>query len=180
MARANDIVNIKGKNPGESGYDSNQVIVKGGYYPPVGGYDAMHSFQSRLSDGFGGRLNTAINAELIAFYKRGFNPTVLSLNIKMDDRSPVWSVKWEAVIGENPDGNAYVAIDSRGSAKSVNSSQSSTNNQTATKKAEFCLHPPPYGLEAYSFLYLLYISVVYKRNLFLHHLRRVRGHSNNT
>lgn len=169
MARANDPVNVKGKNPGEPGYDSNQVIVKGGYYPPVGGYDAMHSFQSRKGDGFGGRLNTAIKAELVAFYKRGFNPTVLSLNIKMDDRSPVWSVKWEAVIGESPDGNAYVSIDSRGSAKSIANSQKSTNNQTSEKKAELRAVFP--GTIFNDFLYFKFqtkSSILITQNFFLY------------
>ena len=47
------------------------LIVKGGYIVPKGTPsmgDALHSFERRKSDGFGGRMSTKIKEQLVALY----------------------------------------------------------------------------------------------------------------
>ena len=40
------------------------IVVKGGYSAPKGDADALHSFERRRSDGFGGKMLTKINEKL--------------------------------------------------------------------------------------------------------------------
>ena len=76
--------------------------------------DALHSFESRKSDGFGGKMSTQINAALRKMYKSGINPDIKSITIKID---PVkYSVEWTATIAPSTDGKAYVGMITRGSA----------------------------------------------------------------
>jgi hypothetical protein len=77
-----------------------------------GGGDAIHSFHSRSSDSFGGRMNDAVMESMIKFYNSGYNPSVLSIDIKYE--KPF--VKWEVIIGESVDGKAYTGFNSRGGA----------------------------------------------------------------
>ena len=63
------------------------VIVKGGYVVPKGTPnmgDALHSFESRKSDGFGGKMSTKINDEMRKMYKKGINPDVSDVKIDVD------------------------------------------------------------------------------------------------
>jgi len=92
----------------------NRVIVEGSYSPRPGDYDAMHSFQSRKKDGFGGMMNTKVNKALLEFYQSGRNPEITSIDIKMDDSS--WKVNWRVVIEESKDGKAWMGLTSRGGA----------------------------------------------------------------
>ena len=92
-----------------------QVRVSGSYYPAKGDYDGMHAFQSRKKDGFGGRMDTKVNAALRNFYKvNKLNPSISAINVIMDDTK--WEVKWEVLIEESKDGKAYVGLTSRGGA----------------------------------------------------------------
>lgn len=77
-------------------------------------YDALHSFNSRRADGFGGYLNVKVNQALEEIRKKGFNSDVKALYIQINPLT--LTVYWMAVVGPSEDGNCYVRIDSRGSA----------------------------------------------------------------
>lgn len=92
-----------------------QVRVSGSYKPAPYDYDGMHAFQSRKKDGFGGKMDTQVNAALRNFYKvNKLNPSISAINVIMDDNK--WEVKWEVLIEESKDGKAYVGLTSRGGA----------------------------------------------------------------
>lgn len=78
--------------------------------------DALHSFERRKSDGFGGRMSTKINEALFEMYKRGVNPDVTNLKVNVDSTN--YSVTWEATIEPSKDGKAYTGIMTFGSAGS--------------------------------------------------------------
>ena len=90
------------------------IKVTGGYSAPKGDADALHSFERRKSDGFGGRMSTQINEKLKEVYNAGINPDITGLNIKIDSTN--YTVNWEATIDESKDGKAYMGISTRGSA----------------------------------------------------------------
>jgi hypothetical protein len=76
--------------------------------------DALHSFESRKSDGYGGKMSTKINAALLDLYNKGIKPDIKKLDIKIN---PVtYTVDWVAELGQSNDGNAYTGIITRGSA----------------------------------------------------------------
>lgn len=76
--------------------------------------DALHSFESRKSDGFGGKMTSKINKELNAMFQRGINPDIESITIDID---PIkYEVKWKAVLIPSKDGKAYRGVITRGSA----------------------------------------------------------------
>jgi hypothetical protein len=77
-------------------------------------YDALHSFNSRKMDKFGGYLNEKINAGLAAVRKKGFNSDLKKLYIQINPQT--LTVYWVAVVGPSQDGRCYVSVDSRGSA----------------------------------------------------------------
>ena len=96
---------------------SNDVIsgsyIAAGKYGP---YDALHSFERRKSDKFGGRLNTKVQ-EGIQKYKLDNNINavdILNVDIKINPETLL--VEWSVTIGPSTDGNTYEEIDSRGSA----------------------------------------------------------------
>ena len=77
-------------------------------------YDALHSFNYRIADRFGGYLNIKVNLALEQVRNNGFPSDVKKLYIQID---PVClKVYWFAVVGPSTDGRSYVRIDSRGSA----------------------------------------------------------------
>jgi hypothetical protein len=90
------------------------ILVKGSYSAPKGDADALHSFERRKSDGFGGKMLTKINEKLREVYKAGINPDVTDIKIDIDSTN--YTVKWEATIDESKDGIAYMGVASRGSA----------------------------------------------------------------
>ena len=93
------------------------IIVKGEYIVPkniVNRIDALHSFESRKSDGFGGKMSTKIKNELIKLYKQGINPKVANLKITID--SKLYKVNWEAEIVPSENGKAYIGFMTFGSA----------------------------------------------------------------
>jgi len=93
------------------------MIVKGFYQVPENipnRIDALHSFESRKSDGFGGKMSTQINAALRELYKQGMNPDILNLDIQID---PVkYSVTWSATLAESKNKIPFVGMITRGSA----------------------------------------------------------------
>lgn len=77
-------------------------------------YDALHSFNSRRVDKFGGYLNIKINAAMAEIRQNGFNSDLKKLYIQIDPTT--LTVYWTAVVGPSTDGRCYVSVDSRGSA----------------------------------------------------------------
>lgn len=92
-------------------------IIKGSYIVPENlpnRLDALHSFEKRQSDNFGGFMSTKINKALRDMYAKGINPDIKNLSITID---PVkYSVTWAATIGPSTDGRAFVGMYTRGSA----------------------------------------------------------------
>jgi LysM repeat protein len=77
-------------------------------------YDALHSFNYRRMDRFGGYLNVKVNKGLEQIRSNGFESDIKNLYIQIDPVS--LKVYWFAVLGPSTDGRSYVRIDSRGSA----------------------------------------------------------------
>ena len=106
-------------------------------------YDALHSFNSRRMDKFGGYINSKINKGLEDIRKKGFKSDVKKLYIQIDPLT--LTVHWIAVVGPSTDGKCYVRFDSRGSAgggvpaveKQLNTMHSLYPTLTATKLLEF-------------------------------------------
>jgi hypothetical protein len=93
------------------------ITIKGSYVVPKGTpnmADALHSFEKRKSDGFGGRMSTQIKAKLMELYKSGINPDVTDIKINVD--SVNYKVDWEATIEPSKDGKAYIGVSTIGSA----------------------------------------------------------------
>lgn len=98
-------------------YSATQAATSltGEYVAPTGDWDAMHSFQTRKKDGFGGRVHEKIDNLLKGFYETtGKNPEIKKLTITMDEST--WKVSWAVEIGESTDGKAWIGITSRGGA----------------------------------------------------------------
>lgn len=77
-------------------------------------YDALHAFNARRSDHFGGYINGKINAGLENIRKKGFKSDIKKLYIQIDPKT--LTVYWFAIVGPSEDGKCYVRVDSRGSA----------------------------------------------------------------
>lgn len=77
-------------------------------------YDALHSFNRRRMDHFGGHLNDKIEAGLAEVRSKGFNSDLKKLYIQIDPST--LTVYWSAVVGPSEDGKCYTSVDSRGSA----------------------------------------------------------------
>lgn len=90
------------------------IIIKDGYSAPKGDADALHSFERRKKDGFGGKMTTKIGEKLKEIYDAGINPDVVNINITVDSKN--YTVQWEATLDESQDGNAYMGVSTRGSA----------------------------------------------------------------
>jgi len=94
-------------------------IIKGGYVVPENTpnkADALHAFERRKSDGFGGRMSTKINQALREMYADGINPDIYNLKVNVDSKN--YKVDWEATLGESKNGKAYVGMSTVGSAGS--------------------------------------------------------------
>lgn len=110
------------------------IKISGSYYVPKSvpnRGDALHSFDARLADGFGGYMlrgnppskwkefikfnqGKSINETLIDFWKQGVNPDVTNLTIQVDSRN--YSVKWSATIDYSADDKAFIGMSTVGSA----------------------------------------------------------------
>lgn len=92
------------------------VTIKGFYVVPADikyRADALHSFQSRKLDGFGGKMSTKINEALRKMYRFGMNPDIYEIKINVDSKK--YRVDWEATLGPSKDGKAYVGMSTAGS-----------------------------------------------------------------
>ena len=110
------------------------IKLSGSYKVPkiiLGKADALHAFDRRKMDGFGGYMlrggpipnrwksevkldqGRGINQILEELISAGVKPDVTSINIKVNDD---YSVNWEATIDESKDGKAYSGLSTRGSA----------------------------------------------------------------
>lgn len=95
--------------------DNDQIITDS--YTAIGQpyvYDALHSFNRRRMDNFGGYLNDKINAGLAEIRSKGFISDLKKLYIQIDPST--LTVYWSAVVGPSLDGKCYMHVDSRGSA----------------------------------------------------------------
>lgn len=93
------------------------VVIKDGYSVPSNVKnkgDALHSFERRKSDGFGGRMSTKIKEALVKMYEQGINPDVTDLKVNVDAKN--YKVTWEATIEPSKDGKAYTGFMTFGSA----------------------------------------------------------------
>lgn len=96
-----------------------EILVEGEYSVPEGTpnrVDALHSFERRKSDGFGGRMLTKIEEAMMKLYNRGINPDVKDIKINVDSNN--YKVKWSAKVVPSKDGKAYIGMSSVGSAGS--------------------------------------------------------------
>lgn len=111
---------------------ANLPMTIGGFYKaPINEGDALHSFDRRKSDKFGGYMlrggpipaewaskvklyeGKGINQVLSELIAQGIKPDVTKLVINISDD---WVVNWSATIDESKDGKAYAGISTRGSA----------------------------------------------------------------
>lgn len=93
------------------------ITISGSYQVPANvsnRADALHSFERRRSDGFGGRILSQIKEKLLEMYKAGVNPDISNLKIVVDSKN--YKVDWEATIEPSKDGKAYVGMTTFGSA----------------------------------------------------------------
>ena len=119
-------------------YGSNNLPMKlsGSYQVPkniISKGDALHSFDRRKMDGFGGYMLTGspvpskwssyvkldqgkgVNQVLKDLVKSGVKPDVTDISVTVNND---YSVNWSITIDESKDGNAYIGVSSRGSAGS--------------------------------------------------------------
>ena len=106
------------------------IIVSGSYKAPKGDGDALHSFDRRKSDHFGGYMLTGgvpsqfqdrvvlnqgkgVNQVLRELINQGVKPDVTNIDIKVNSN---YTVEWSVTINESKDGKAYAGLASRGSA----------------------------------------------------------------
>lgn len=96
-----------------------KFVISGGFSVPENipnRADALHSFEKRKSDGFGGRVSSQIKEALRKMYSKGVNPDITDLKINVDSKN--YKVTWSATIEPSKDGKAYVGISTVGSAGS--------------------------------------------------------------
>lgn len=126
-----------------------KVEVSGEYRPSPGDWDAVHSFQSRRSDGFGGRMNDIVEEALVKFWsEHGLNPDITKIEIKIDEVA--WKVSWKCTIEESKDGKAWVGLTSRGGAGQADGPSGSiqrAEDQIERKKSELKSEVGDPGLE---------------------------------
>jgi hypothetical protein len=121
----------------------NRVEVSGEYSPRRGDWDAVHSFQSRRSDGFGGKMNDIVNAALVKFFEEEHaNPDISKIEIEIDEVN--WKVRWTCTIEESKDGKAWIGLTSRGGAGTPNGpsgsiarAQRQIDDKKSSLKSEF-------------------------------------------
>jgi hypothetical protein len=117
LSKAKPILPTTNNQPQINTNQSTEVIS--GSYSAAGKsgpYDALHSFERRKIDKFGGRLNTLVQ-EGIQKYKTNNNINavdILNVDIKVNPETLL--VEWSVTIGPSTNGSTYEIIDSRGSA----------------------------------------------------------------
>jgi len=138
-------------------YVSLPIKLSGSYTVPKNAPskgDALHSFNRRRSDGFGGYMlrggpipsrwsqyvkldqGKGVNEVLKELIKKGVKPNVTDINIKVNDD---YSVDWEVTIDESTDGKSYYGVSSRGSAgKNADSRAIGQISKLKSKNPEYC------------------------------------------
>ncbi len=107
------------------------IKLTGSYQAPKGDADALHSFDRRKSDLFGGYMLTGgpipskyssrvkldqgkgVNQVLKELIDKGIKPDVTNIDIKVNSD---YTVNWSVTIDESKNGKAYYGVASRGSA----------------------------------------------------------------
>lgn len=116
LKKALEIPEFRKYNPDTIKLDENDLMISDSYtalgQPYV--YDALHSFNRRRMDNFGGFLNDKIDAGLAEIRSKGFHSDLKKLYIQIDPAT--LTVYWTAVVGPSTDGKCYMHVDSRGSA----------------------------------------------------------------
>ena len=115
--------------------ETEEVIIKGEYIVPKGTpnmLDALHSFERRKSDGFGGGISTKIKNKLEEMYKKGINPDATDLKIKVDSKN--YKVNWEVKIEPSKNGKAYTGFMTYGSAGSSADSRAKGQEESTKKR----------------------------------------------
>lgn len=79
-------------------------------------YDALHSFQSRASDKFGGRINTKVQNGIKEYKKTSGLKAIDIKKVSVTIDPNTLTVNWKVTIGPSTDGYTYEQFDSRGSA----------------------------------------------------------------
>ncbi len=79
-------------------------------------YDALHSFQSRASDKFGGRINTKVQNGIKEYKKTSGLKAIDIKKVSVTIDANTLTVNWKVTIGPSTDGYTYEQFDSRGSA----------------------------------------------------------------
>lgn len=115
--------------------------------PNGGGGDALHSFQSRIGDKFGGRMNDGVILAMLEIYEKGINPFVKSVSVNFTPNGTTGPiVEWEVILTESPDGKAYLGFQSRGGAggtaferalKQANEKKGDLPNELSEPEMEF-------------------------------------------
>lgn len=117
-----------------------KVKVTGNYdtskAPLGGGGDALHSFQSRRKDKFGGKMHEIVNTALRDVYKQNINPFIESISIDMGQNGNGPIVNWEVIITNSTDGKAYVGLNSRGGAGGKSDASARALKQANQKKKD--------------------------------------------
>jgi hypothetical protein len=94
-------------------------VIKGSYSAAgkSRAYDALHSFHSRRSDKFGGRINTIVQNGIKDYKFKNKNVKAVDIKDMYVFINPdTLTVNWEVTIGPSADGYTYEQFDSRGSA----------------------------------------------------------------
>jgi hypothetical protein len=118
LSKAKPILPTTTNNQPQINTNQSTDVISGSYSAAgkYGPYDALHSFERRKSDKFGGRLNTLVQ-EGIQKYKTNNNINAVDiLNVDIKITPETLLVEWSVTIGPSTDGSTYEIIDSRGSA----------------------------------------------------------------
>ena len=95
-----------------------QKVISGSYTAEgqPRAYDALHSFQSRASDKFGGRINTKVQNGIKEYKKTSGLKAIDIKKVSVTIDPNTLTVNWKVTIGPSTDGYTYEQFDSRGSA----------------------------------------------------------------
>ena len=107
------------------------ITISGSYQAPKGDADALHSFDRRKSDNFGGYMlrggpipsqfasnvkldqGKGVNQVLEELIKNGIKPDIKDIKINVNKD---YTVDWSVTIDKSKNGKAYAGVASRGSA----------------------------------------------------------------
>ena len=111
-----NIIHQPDESPEEISFETDIPPIEGSYVAPKGDYDALHSFNRRRSDGFGGKLNSIVKREIQNIKRKYDIDQIDIIGIDIDINGKSFEVKWKVYVAPSTDGYSYEEIDSRGSA----------------------------------------------------------------